>query len=55
VYKTLDPVVQLDEHAEVGKALYLALVDIPLSDIGKITSGSQPVDQHIIDVIILHF
>jgi hypothetical protein len=54
VYKALDPVVQLDEHAEIGKALNFALVGIPFGNIGKITSRSQPVDQDIIYVIILH-
>ena len=55
VYKTFDPVVQLDEHTEIRKSLYFALISIPFRNIGKITSRSQPVDQNIIYVIILHF
>jgi hypothetical protein len=30
------------------------LIDVPLGNIGKITSCTEPVDQHIIYVIILH-
>ena len=40
---------------KLAKPCTFALVDIPFVNIGKITSCSQPVDQDIIDVIILHF
>jgi hypothetical protein len=49
--KPLDPVVQLDKHAEVGKALDLPYIRFLLLDIGEVAGGTQPENS---DIILLH-
>jgi len=38
VHKSLYPVIDLDEHAKIGKALDLALVNFSFFDIRKVTT-----------------